>query len=409
MALSAGQQQEVTWTFDKHEAQLLRNVYTTDPVCIAAYNAICARLVGGGLVFTSETHDAVASVAFQQHIDTYWLPFAANLLRELLILGYCAYRLGDGYVPVLVPHGAVEIRWRYDDSFQITAAAHRIGNDHPDESIHVLTSDQLFTHGQGIGRHTSCVASYLRTRSIADVFVRNAMVADSALANPRVFIKQSLDSHLDDTDLMNATHANWAAEELLTKQRIMLRSCEVNQDLVNLMNRGIIGESAVARRTDARTGLQNADAHDDIPEARLLPIPIHSKIENAPQPHARADLVQLEQLYASRAAIIFGVSPTSIGIGTRSHESALAFETSDRLTYDTARKWSRVLGTVLEHLFALSFGHDAFVESLDDTGGGVDGGAGRLHVKNARVIWPGLLSPEETQEMQARGIRRRWS
>ena len=88
MALSAGQQQEVT--FDKHEAQLLRNVYTTDPVCIAAYNAICARLVGGGLVFTSETHDAVASVAFQQHIDTYWLPFAANLLRELLILGYCA-------------------------------------------------------------------------------------------------------------------------------------------------------------------------------------------------------------------------------------------------------------------------------------------------------------------------------
>ena len=87
--------------------------------------------------------------------------------------------------------------------------------------------------------------------------------------------------------------------------------------------------------------------------------------------------MQLEQLYASRAAIIFGVSPTSIGIGTRSHESALAFETSDRLTYDTARKWSRVL----EHLFALSFGHDAFVESLDDTGGGVDGGAGRLHVK----------------------------
>ena len=90
------------------------------------------------------------------------------------------------------------------------------------------------------------------------------MVADSALANPRVFIKQSLDSHVDDTDLMNATHATWAAEELLTKQRIMLRSCEVNQDLVNLMNRGIIGESAVARRTDARTGLQNADAHDDI-------------------------------------------------------------------------------------------------------------------------------------------------
>ena len=402
--------QQTSWTYDRAEAVLLRNVYTSDPVCVAAFNAISARLAGGGVVFTSESYDTVASRSFQSHVDRYWLPFATDVLRELLVLGYCAYKLGDGYAPVLVPHGAVEIRWRYDDSFQITAAAHRIGNEHPDESIHVLTSDQLLPHGfQGAGRHTSCVASYLRTRSIADVFVRNAMIADSALANPRVFIKQSLDSHLDDMDLMNATHANWAAEELLTKQRIMLRSCEVNQDLVNLMNRGIIGESAVARRTDARTGLQNADAHDDIPEARLLPIPIHSKIENAPQPHARADLVQLEQLYASRAAIIFGVSPTSIGIGTRSHESALAFETSDRLTYDTARKWSRVLGTVLEHLFALSFGHDAFVESLDDTGGGVDGGAGRLHVKNARVIWPGLLSEAATQELQKRGILRRWS
>ena len=197
---------------------------------------------------------------------------------------------------------------------------------------------------------------------------------------------------------------------LLTKQRIMLRSCEVNQDLVNLMNRGIIGESAVARRTDARTGLQNADAHDGIPEARLLPIPIHSKIENAPQPHARADLVQLEQLYASRAAIIFGVSPTSIGIGTRSHESALAFETSDRLTFDTARKWSRVLAAVLEHLFSLSFGHDAFIESLEeDADDGVAIRDKRRYVTNARVVWPGLLSPEATQQLQERGILRRWS
>ena len=78
-------------------------MFYSDPVCVAAFNAISARLLAGGILFTSHQFDATSSAEFQQLINTRRATFATALLSELLVVGYAAYRLAPDYAPVLIP------------------------------------------------------------------------------------------------------------------------------------------------------------------------------------------------------------------------------------------------------------------------------------------------------------------
>ena len=73
------------WSYDRGESELLRAVFHSDTVCVAAFNAIGSRLLAGGILFTSEQFDAVSSADFQHLINTSWAKFATDLLSELHI------------------------------------------------------------------------------------------------------------------------------------------------------------------------------------------------------------------------------------------------------------------------------------------------------------------------------------
>ena len=284
-----------TWSYDRNESELLRAVFYSDPVCVAAFNAISARLLAGGILFTSHQFDATSSAEFQQLINTRRATFATALLSELLVVGYAAYRLAPDYAPVLIPPHAVQLKWFCDpQTFETKAAAFRHGIEYPDESIHVVTSHGVTSRG----KHTSCMAAYLRSRSIGDVFLRNAMVSDTALANPRVFVRQTVDGQVEDTNLTNTFHADLAANDLMTKQHITTMTVEMNQSVVQRLNR-MGAERQYSTRTDSRTGLAHFDAEFEVPDAKLLPLPLNSRIEAAPLAHSRADIVQIEQLFSS--------------------------------------------------------------------------------------------------------------
>jgi hypothetical protein len=389
--------QVTSWTYDRVESELLRAVFYSDTVCVAAFNAIYSRMIAGGILFTSDSFDAVPSVEFATHINTHWASFAADILRDLLIVGYAAYRLGSDYVPILIPPHAVRLKWFYDDqTFETKASAYRHGLEAPDESIHIVTSHKVTP----MGKHTSCMAAYLRSRSIGDVFLRNAMVSDTALANPRVYVRTAADGQVEDIDLSNTFHADVVANEILAKQNINTLTVEMNQRIVQRMNRS--GADRL-NRTDHRTGLAHFDAEFEVPDAKLLPLPLNSRVESAPQPHSRADIVQIEQLFSSRAAIAFGCSPTSLGLGTRSHESGVAYESSDKLTSETARRWGRLLSGVLEHLYALSYGHDIFMANCDADIPALDT---TNDMSRAKCVFPGLLGMEIAAQLFARGLLR---
>ena len=111
--------------------------------------------------------------------------------------------------------------------------------------------------------------------------------------------------------------------------------------------------------------------------------------------------MQIEQLFSSRAAISFGCSPTSLGLGTRSHESAAAYQVSDQLTYDTSRRWGRLLAGVLEDLYFLSYGHDIFEQRMNDAASG-----GQQDMSRAKCVFPGLLGMEVAAQLFQRGLLR---
>jgi len=345
-----------TDTWRRVDATMVKQLYSafmSDGIAPFCVRAVENRLLSTGILFTSRDYSIVSSDEFQAHVNQFFVKFVRDALVQLNICGWCAFIISDS-VPQCVPLGVADVRWRLNqEKLSIDLVAFK--NEEPNENVFFIIDTPVDSQGTIV----SNMSSYLRTRSIYDAFVRNVLVADSLNARPPIYTMSQTDAVFDERDIASASELPEVREhqignDMKARTKLSLSTHRYNELLVKQMNAGI-GEASRKERVDPQTGLQNFDVDmSDIPQP-VYPLPLDSRIAQAPRPNSRADIVSVMKHFENLACIAFGVNSESVGADTRSggHAGAQTLERVNVLTNETTMRWARLFETVLVNIYNL--------------------------------------------------------
>lgn len=340
--------------FDTTVIQSYKVALYSDPVASACVRVLQGNLTAGGLRFSSRDNSMKSSGEFQAHLDLHFVPFVREALTELILYGFCFFHIDEGNRPVALPMDQVDCYWRVNADARSRVEVCVFENGRPDPGV-LAVVDSL----PGVeGAFRSVMSSYYRDRTIIDTFLRNAILADKANARPDVFTSTLRSAQFNEGDVarygeVETLRAALRARELNVQEGTHVHLHEQNSILVDSFNR--LGEAAVQRlRTDPTTGLRNYDAGQEDVHQRVLPLPLDARVETAPRPVVRGDIVTHLQHFENVTCTAFGVTADSLGMGRKGgHSSAEALHMQTQVTRETTERWKQVLSRALVGIYNL--------------------------------------------------------
>lgn len=341
---------------DSDAIHTLYNTFVSDPIAQPCYHALENRLLASGILFTTKDYSVVASEQFQNHIDTHFVNFVKEALRQLIVMGFCFFYI-ENDVPFVIPLGLADIRYAVDKyNFKIHMAVFREGENMPAQNIYSIIEHTVTPDGSIV----STMATYLRVRSIADCFMRNAMVADQLNAQPTIYTMSATDAVFDERDIhgigeVDGLRASLTQKNMQTRAKLAVNSVDYNQSLVNALNAS--GEAKLIK-IDQSSGLPHFDADLQLDGQRVVPLPLDARVASAPRAQARADIVSIMAHYESLACVVFGVNSESIGANLRSggHLGAATLERVNLVTHESTQRWSRIVEPALLKIYNVIWG-----------------------------------------------------
>lgn len=340
--------------------QQLISAFTTDSMAPACTRAIENRLLSSGILFTSRDYSRRASEEFQAHINHHFVRFVRAALQAVSICGWCFFLVEDN-IPRVLPPGLADVRWRINnETFTIEMAVFRPGENEPAEDVYSIIDTTIDWQGNV----DSIMAGYLRTRSLYDAFLRNALQADRLNACPPVYTTTQTDQVFDERDITNTgevegLRARLVGTELNTRARLAVNAHDYNESIVRTLNTRS-ADALRREKTDARTGIANYDA--DLAEAPqpVIPLPLDTRVAPAPRATARADIVAILKHFETLCCVSFGVNSESVGADVRSggHLGAQTLERINIVTSETTQRWARLFEPTLVQIYKLIWGAD---------------------------------------------------
>ena len=177
----------------------LHAVLRTDSMAPACLRAVENRLLSSGILFTTIDYSRRASEGFQTHINTHFTRFVREALRETVVCGWCFFTI-DNDVPRVVPSNLADVRWRVvPDTFRVEIAVFKPGEEKPSKNVFSVVDQCVDCYGN----IQSTVSEYMRTRSIYEAFMRNALHADRINAAPPIYTMTQTDHVFDERDITN--------------------------------------------------------------------------------------------------------------------------------------------------------------------------------------------------------------
>jgi len=340
---------------DPNAVQQLYTAFMTDSMAPACVRVVENRLLSAGILFTDRSYTAYASDEFSRHINVHFVRFVRDALQQLVICGFCFFVIDDT-VPRVVPVGMADVRWRRNvELYSIEVAAFNADNE-PDPRVLSIVDTAPDVNGNLVSQ----MASYLRTRSLQDTFMRFALQADQLNADPPIYTYSSTDRMFDEHDLESygtATRAAAVSADMRKRSEIAMSMHEFNELMVRKLNSRDSG--TVAReRTDKASGVAHFDASFEDRPQRVYPLPLDARVANAPRAAARMDIVSIQKHFEVLACVTFGVNAESVGADTRSggHLGAATLERVNTVTAETTDRWARVFEPVLVQVYNLVWG-----------------------------------------------------
>jgi hypothetical protein len=345
---------------EPQQLQQLISAFATDSMAPACTRAIENRLLSSGILFTSRDYSRRASEEFQAHINQHFVRFVRTALQAVSICGWCFFLVEDN-IPRVLPPGLADVRWRINnETFTIEMAVFRPGENEPAEDVYSIIDTTIDWQGNV----ESIMAGYLRTRSLYDAFLRNALQADRLNACPPVYTTTQTDQVFDERDITNTgevegLRARLVGTELNTRARLAVNAHDYNESIVRTLNTRS-ADALRREKTDARTGIANYDA--DLAEAPqpVIPLPLDTRVAQAPRATARTDIVAILKHFETLCCVSFGVNGESVGADVRSggHLGAQTLERVNIVTSETTQRWARLFEPTLVQIYKLIWGAD---------------------------------------------------
>jgi hypothetical protein len=343
------------------DVTLMRQLYdafNTDSMAPSCARAIENRLLSSGILYTSRDYSTRASEEFQAHINVHFVKFVKEALIQLLIFGFCFFVV-ENDVPRVLPFGMADARWRVDpDKLRVELGFFRPNSEEPDESVFSIVDTGVDANGM----LTSVMASYLRTRSLHDSFVRNALQADRYNACPPVFTFTQTDAVFDERDIANtgeveSLRAKMVGTDMNIRARLNVNTHKYNEAMVRELN-ARPPDAIRAERTDKATNLANYDAGAVDEMQPIVPLPLDARVAPAPRAQARTDIISIIKHFETLACVAFGVNAESVGADVRAggHLGAATLERTNLVTTETTLKWGRLFEPTLTKIYDLVWG-----------------------------------------------------
>lgn len=290
MRAAVGSQADGWRPVDRGALNQLYAVFMTDTMGPSCLRAVENRLLSSGILFTNEDYSVRASGEFQSHVNEHFTAFVRAAVTQIALCGWCFFVV-EKDVPRVIPFGLADVRWRANqDEYRIEMGVFRPGAETPDENIYSIIDAPV----DWAGNPVSLVANYVRTRSVYEAFVRNALQADRLNACPPIYTTAQTDRVFDERDIMNTgdledlrvstmDRARDLGSDMNARARLNANTHAFNEREVRRLNTRS-ADSLRAEKTDASTGLAHFDA--DMEELRqpVLPLPLDALVANAQSP-----------------------------------------------------------------------------------------------------------------------------
>ena len=356
-------QRNVWHKLDMGGLQGLWTVYATDFIARSAKNYIAASLLTGGLVL-SDTHlSTTPGPDFNAFISDNFIPFFADLIDWIYVLGFAPYTVSEEGIPRVVPFGLLQFKYLIDDDFQIQLGAFDSTNtdDDPLKDIYFVFDNRPNADGSVV----SATAIYYTHRLFRDTLLRNTAIANYLMARPPIYLtSQTNKSQFQNTDITNigeidGLRASIANDSMLTHNKIQMNVHNAQESLVGQLNAkrsALLGDTALKTRMDPFTGLQSYDKDltNEMDLQPTIPLPMDTAPAHVDGPRAPDNLVATLNQQLVIAAGCFGMSLEAIGLerggGARSAET---INLENRVANNTVRKFRNIFVQTTKNIYDL--------------------------------------------------------
>ena len=359
---------ELRWqNVDTNKLNTLYVAYRSDCIAQSCVRAIENTLLSSGILYTDKTYSKVASQSFQNHIDQHFVRFVREALVQLGIAGFCAFVINDDK-PKCIPFGAINVRWALDeDSWEIQYGGFASGEDKPRDDIFFVVDGGVDANGDIL----SSMASYMRSRMLSDMFMRNAITADTYNARPPIYTTYATDAVFDEREIHDVGEVDGYAASLMKqnmaqRQRLVVGSHEFNERLVNALN-GAVTQGSKQERVDPYTKLPHFDADSATIAQAVIPLPPDTRVAGAPRATARSDVLQFVSHFETLCCVSFGVNPEGLGLQRSSFpRSGLAMHEANAQTMATAARYAKLFEPVLVRIYQAVWGDQDMRDDITD-------------------------------------------
>jgi hypothetical protein len=333
--------------------------YKTDPVVQACRNAVIARLLSGGILYTKSDFSSLPDDAFNDHVNSGFTDFCRQAIDNIYVCGFCPYVIDpDAGVPRVVPYTRADVRVRIDPlTFETQLALFREDDDQPAPDVFFI----IQSPPDEFGSLQSAMVCYYEARIFKDMLWRTTAEAESTRARPPIYTTTETDRAFEERRLahvgeVDGLRASITRDNMLVRNRVIGDVHAQQERLAEMLNASRVDTSDPSYRSDPITGLRNYDADLAQKFSPIIPLPADARVAATPMPVSRPDFVAVNEHLQQIASMAFGVNLEAVGANSM-NKSSDSMNSANTVTTATVGRFKQLLTGPLVDIYNVLWGN----------------------------------------------------
>jgi hypothetical protein len=332
--------------------------YKTDPVAQACRNAVIARLLSGGILYTKSDFSSLPDDDFNDHINSRFTDFCRQVIDNIYVTGFCPYVIDpEAGVPRVVPYTRADVRVRIDPlTFETQLALFREDDDQPAPDVYFI----IQSPPDEFGSLQSAMVCYYEARIFKDMLWRTTAEAESTRARPPIYTTTETDRAFEERRLahvgeVDGLRASITRDNMLVRNRVIGDVHAQQERLAEMLNASRVDTSDPSYRSDPITGLRNYDADLAQKYSPIIPLPADARVAATPMPVSRPDFVAVNEHLQQIASMAFGVNLEAVGANS-ANKSSDSMNSANTVTTATVNRFKALLTGPLVDIYHVLWG-----------------------------------------------------
>ena len=285
----------------------LRSVYFNNPFVFICRNLIHSKIFENGLCLNNNK-DCKNNPLTQQIMDSYWVPFAKDIIDSVMCIGLVPFRyrkVNTEYIPYIPTAGTYEIHVVTNETG--TTKFQFFSNDKPID-INKPTPDAFVLSGFGydpeknaqIRSTVSCLYPVIRFTSDLHDY---AIMAEKLRSNPPIIMQKKNDTNSSEEE---GLHFDAFIDSDAVKVNLHNQYQRDKGDIARLREQQRLFLSAIEGRDPMKTNNQETAMKN------MVPLPTQYSVGTTLEPNSRTDFVSIQRLNQESICALIGVPRSMI-------------------------------------------------------------------------------------------------